>query len=600
MGSMSSRDTVDGTPFHLLPEEAWLRALADLERLLELQRTAVVRGDSRLPVAGHVGLSSSKQAAGLIRLVHSTGEARSEVVELADGRVRLLVVPLFSEDPDWLLVLQLKSLDASGVAATAARLVHAAPVIECLRAQAHALDSQAQAQAHRHALEALAQVQRHRQFVAAVMALCNTVAARNRADRVALARIDGWTARVVAVSDAERIVRHTTLVQRIEAAANETADQQEPVFLPAAAGITVAPVSRALDQLRVESHASCAAAIPLSGRDESVFAAIVIVRREPRVWEPAEALALMEVASLLGPALDCIREDQRNPFMRTLDRTAQVMRLGPGGSHPWIRLAGVVLAALLILSMFVETPHVVRAAGTVTLVDQRAVAAPFDGPLIEVRTERGGRVQAGDVMALVGIDGLTSEIEAQRAEVRALERRAATARAQGEGTAAHIGDLRAGEAKLQLDHLVDLASRAELRAPCSGLVLTGEWEEHVGQSVARGTLLFTVGTEDSWRLRLHLPEAHIHDVATGQPVRCTFLTDGFRYIDGTVVWIAPEAKVQGAVNGFTLDVAFDELPEWLRPGLRSRAEVTVGSRTWFETGAGFVATPIREWMFRLF
>ncbi|MCA9312195.1 MAG: HlyD family efflux transporter periplasmic adaptor subunit [Phycisphaerales bacterium] len=592
-----------GRGFQLLSTHEWEDAVATFRYLLDAPRGAVLRyrhGLAPQHVAGDDAFAASDAVAHLAGLLARSGDGRSEVIEVGRERLRALVVPLFAEAPEYLLALQLPRLDAAAVNAAAARLAHAAPVVSRLRAAASARLASLEIDAHRAALDVMSRVQQHLRFQSAAIEICNVLNARLRADRTTLCLIRGWHARLIAVSDAERIMPHTTLVHRIEAASEECADQDGPVILPATEWIDVAPIARAAGHLAAHAEATGVAVLPFADADGEPFAALTVLRSDGEAWSPGDLRMLEETTHLLGPVLHRVHADDRNIVSRLIGALADPLwRSGPGRRHPWLRLAACLGTLLLILAALLQRDHVVVAPGVVTYAEQSVVSAPFDGALTGIHARVGDRVGRGAVLARMDKRPLDLRIAALGAEVSALEREADMARTDGDATEVRIAQLHADEARVRLDAARAERERAELAAARDAIVLAGDHDEMEGQQVPAGMPIFTLGHLGSRLVRLHVSEGSRHLIAAGGEVHLTFHVDGYRTLAGRIERIDQRASLQHGINGFDVDVRVEPMPDWLRPGMSGRGRIVVGRRSWLEDAGARLAAPIREWAFRM-
>ena len=106
----------------------------------------------------------------------------------------------------------------------------------------------------------------------------------------------------------------------------------------------------------------------------------------------------------------------------------------------------------------------------------------------------------------------------------------------------------------QIQSLRHRLGRLTLRAPASGVVLTGQLERLVGSYVREGELLLEVAALDVWRVNLFVRERDVHEIHTGDQAKVevqAFLGKEEDLIYGRVVTIAAESS------------SFDETPTGL-------------------------------------
>lgn len=117
----------------------------------------------------------------------------------------------------------------------------------------------------------------------------------------------------------------------------------------------------------------------------------------------------------------------------------------------------------------------------------------------------------------VAIDGAVGEVRAAEADIRL------------NGTETDMLGLRTYEQQkagaemdrldAQIREVRERMSRAVIRAPSDGVVLTDQLERLRGSYVAEGQTLMEVGEQGEWRVTMLVPERDVNKIAVGDPVR---------------------------------------------------------------------------------
>ena len=131
--------------------------------------------------------------------------------------------------------------------------------------------SQIVAQSHQHVLQLATAVATAEGFESAAMNLCNELATRTGATRVALGWIKGQDVQVKALSHTEQFDKRQELVKTLEKAMEECIDQEEPVHFEPQGGGTQ-NVSRAAQELARAEGGNVVLTLPLRRRAEVVGA----------------------------------------------------------------------------------------------------------------------------------------------------------------------------------------------------------------------------------------------------------------------------------------------------------------------------------------
>jgi len=434
-------------------------------------------------------------------------------------------------------------------------------------------------------VHALAAVGRQRRFQPAAMALCNEVAGRWQAARVAFGLVQGDRVRCKALSRTDRIDPKVALVRSIEDAMDEAVDQAAEVAWPAPADAPPV-VARAARILADRFGPHRVLALPLADADGRP-AACLLVEFPADATPAAEALDGLRLLSTLSAPLLLRQAAADRPLWRragsALTETVAVLT---GPRHTGARLLGLVALAVLLFLALVPAPYRIQASVLVQASDRQVVAAPFAGYLGAVLVRPGDRVVAGEtVLARLETSELRLRLASLLAEREGHVREARLAERNGETAQARIARARADQVGADIDLLRHRIARATLTAPVTGVVLEGDRRQEVGSAVERGMPLFQVAGLDGLHAELSVPENRIADLAVGQRGLLATAARPDRPVPLTITRIGPMAAAGEGGNSFTAWATLAETPPFLRPGMAGVARVRAGeaSRLWLWT-----------------
>lgn len=139
---------------------------------------------------------------------------------------------------------------------------------------------------------------------------------------------------------------------------------------------------------------------------------------------------------------------------------------------------------------------------------------------------------------------------------------------------------RAELARLQTE-ASDLERRlgaCELHASASGIVVTPQLRERLGERVSAGGLILEIAGSDALVAAMRVLESEIGDVQVGQEVRLVLSAFPDRTFRGRVEEIAPAAELDELGRAlFRVKASVDEGEGLLRPGMTGAAKVRAGS-----------------------
>jgi len=460
----------------------------------------------------------------------------------------------------------------------------------------------------RRSQEVLASVNQQEKFRAAAMALCNEIAARWGADRVSLGFVEGRYVKLAAMSHTEKFTRKMQLVQDLEAAMEESLDQDLEVIYPAT---DEAPyVWRASEKVSRQHGPASIAVWPLRYQGEPV--AVVLAERDvDQPWRVEEMEALRLLAELSSARLVELRERDRWFGARWAAQGRKLLSTIVGPRHTWAKAAALAVIGLAAFLTFAKGTYRVEAPFTIESQVQRVLPAPFGGELEEVHAEPGDRVEAGALLARLRTDDLENELHRARHEQHQRVIDANTAEREGNPAEKQIALAEVKRLGAEIEIIKSRIERASIRAPIAGVVVRGDLRKRVGGPVEQGETLFEVAPLDELRAVLSVPEDRAVDVlprleragATGaegapaaaggpmlhptQPLRgelATAARPGVR-LAFDVRSVNPLAEVAGEKNVFKMKVRLDpedpDYPEarrWLRPGMEGLAKIELDER----------------------
>lgn len=440
------------------------------------------------------------------------------------------------------------------------------------------------------ALDLLAVVQEHDRLDSSMLALCNALAARMRADRVSVGLVQQRRVRLLAMSHASTFKKRSTIAEAIEAAMEEALDQQATVAAPpdARGGIV-------LQQQRLAAEAARGGVISFPVFDRGLVIAVATVERaaDDVPLEPAERLFVEASLALVGPAITLRQREERWIGGRLRARALDTGRALFGPRKPVAKAIGIA-AVLLAIFLLLPFAHF-RIAADATLEGsvQRAAAAPFAGFVASADARAGDTVRAGQVLATLDDRDLRLDRVRWEGEAAAYDRRYREALALHKRAEMNLYGAQLRQAQAQLDLTRYKLARARIVAPIDGVVVSGDLSQLIGTPVEEGKLLFEVAPLRDFRVVLKVDEGDVRYVRPGQ--RGAFAPTGLagQTVPFVVSKLTSVTAAEEGRNTFRVEAALDRAQaQALRPGMEGVAKVEVDrrSRLWIWTRS------LRDWL----
>jgi multidrug efflux pump subunit AcrA (membrane-fusion protein) len=504
----------------------------------------------------------------------------------APARRHLLLIPLRAADLTGVAAFVLTGRDDAALVAARSQLELAVGYLSLYEMRVALGQRQSDFERLHAAMGALASVSEHDRFVAVAMALCNEVAARWSCERVGLGFLKRRCVELRAMSHTEKFSRKMKVVQDIEAAMEECLDQDVEILHPADPEAMY--VSRAAADLARRHGPATVVSLPLR-RDGEVRAVLTLERPADQPFEPGEIEAVRLTCDLCTPLLMNLHEHDRWIGARMAGGLRRFFASLIGPKHTWRKVAALLVLVAVVLLVVLEGDHTADAPFVLQPTQRRVAPAPFNGKLLSVEKRVGDVVEGGKtVLARLDVSELKTQVARLAAQRVTRQKEAATAMRDDKRVEAQIARARADEITAQIDLLEHQIASADIIAPISGVVVTGDIERFLGSRREPGEVLFEIAPVKSLRAELSVPQDAIAYVvkaraereASGTKLTGKLATASFprRKFQFTVTRINPMAELAGKQNVFKARAELGEAAPWMEPGMEGLAKIHIGRR----------------------
>jgi RND family efflux transporter MFP subunit len=432
------------------------------------------------------------------------------------------------------------------------------------------------------------------QFAAAAMTLCNEIAARHQCQRVSLAWRRGPYLRVQAISHLEKFEERMTVVQQLEAAMEEAADQDIEIVLPAVTESTVIVRDHAI--YAAEQKPGNLATMPMRARGATVGA--LTCERADAPFSEHELRHLRLTSDHAARRLDALHRAEA----WVGERWARALRERLGkflGTEHTLAKAGAVAGALaLAWGFFGRLDYRVAASFSLRGTETAITSAPFEGFLSGVKVQKGDTVVAGQVLATLDKTELALELSEGQADETRFDREVQQARSDRKLADMQVAEARAAQAKAKLEILKLHLSQSEVRAPFDGVVVEGDLRERIGAPLKQGDALFRIARLDKMYAEVLVREDDVRAVAPGASGEIAFASKPGSRFAVRVEQVEPMAVPRQEGNVFVVRCTLPEKNEaWWRPGMRGAARLEAGRRAplWIATHRTLDYLRMRWW-----
>lgn len=421
-------------------------------------------------------------------------------------------------------------------------------------------------------------------FHASTAGLCNELATRAGAARVAIGWVKGRDVKLQAISHTEEFDKKQELSVQLVKVMEECLDQDEFTQFDPAGASTDNTTREAMTLSQMEGG-NRVASIPLRKGDK-IIGVLTLEFPPEKPSSPQEATALAVSAELLAPQLYDRYQNDRYLITKTglsiRDNTKKVFGLR---THT---LAKVIIASAigLIAFLLIFSPmYRVSAPFSFTPVNQQFVDAPRQGVISEVLVDVGDQVRKGDILLRLETDELRDQLKIAQHDYTAAAAEARLLRQDREDPLAGARTVVKEEEMKKFAREAEMLQRqidkSEIKAPMDGQVLqvSGalDLDERIGSTVEVGEQLVLIGDRDDLEVQIFVADRDIQNVWEGQKGTLATAASPKDKTPIRVTRIVEAAEAQQGKNVFTV-----------------YAEPLEDRKYWRPSGTGEVRLDVRE------
>jgi hypothetical protein len=425
---------------------------------------------------------------------------------------------------------------------------------------------------------ALERAARHENIVEFAFSLVNSLAKKYKCHQVSFGIVQDDAIQIVAVSGLDRWSKRAPGIVVLEQAFGETLDFGKPIQHPVVEADEIVDVAPTMLHERWRQLAGGAVlSIPIHCGEDVVAVAGFVIEQESN-WAAAERSKVFSILQSFAPVVAVLAR-QRKSFRQQIRHGGQYWKSRFVGLSR-ISRAGMVLLAISAAGVLAvgSLDHHVKVQCEVAPAVSYQLSSSIAGPIRVANAKAGDLVRRGDVLVKLDtetteleLDGILADLASAHASVDdALTRRnsrdLATSRAE-------LAELLARKATLRR-RIED----AVVRAPVDGIVLRGDVDRRIGETVSEGESLMEIAATEGRLVLLRIPEKRALEVLTGQEGKFSLEAKPFQKIDCRIRRVLPATEVHLDRNYIIAEADIGAHPEWFKVGMEGTATINTGRR----------------------
>ena len=407
------------------------------------------------------------------------------------------------------------------------------------------------------------------------------------ANRVSLFHQAGGAWRLEFVSNQETIDQRSALVGQLRALAARVPAGEQPAAISLDAPEQAAEWTEVLEPLGARQVAYTF----FQGYPHEGKTGLVLLERHA-ANAPFTPIALRQLgwASVqLGKAMLAATTYRQVPFRRVLHPVTHAR--GMWKRRRRLRLAGWLGIPAFLLVLWLAVPWTLRVEGDCVVEPRQelTVSAETSGKIEHVYVEEGKAVEKGDLLAKLEDDDLRTQMAVSLQDLAKWQSEANRYQANGDDAQRKVAQIEMKGAEAKLDRLRFLQTHTELRAPLSGVVLTKNLANRVGETLELGKPFCEIAGRDLYEVEMDLREQDLGVVLDamhrGAPLPLDFILHAHTAEPLHTTVSGPDAISetahikQGGGSFFTVRAAFpvdSALVADLKPGYTGKAKINLG------------------------
>lgn len=408
--------------------------------------------------------------------------------------------------------------------------------------------------------------------------ICNLLTKELECKRTALGTVKGLQIHTLALSDQVRFNKRTSQIHKMEAAMEEAVDQKQAILYPKAENM-LSSVTHKHHALSEALEDACILTIPLFNNDDPI-GAILLLRPRKQPFTEQELKILHHSVELLAPALALNLRNENSLLTLFFQKVKKKVGFIFNMEHLLFKFSILGLMTLLTTLTLLKTEYYTYAKSSLEGAIQQVIVAPQNGFIKSSDVRAGDKVVLGQIMVSLDNRDLTLEHKKLLSEHSKVTKEYREALALRERAKVSIFSAQIAQVDAQLSLIKEKLNRSQLKAPFSGIVVSGDLSQSLGAPVEKGEELFKVSPLGNYRVALSIDDHDISNLKIGQNGSVRLVGLPYDKLPIVISHITPVTAAEHGGNYFRVEATLtDRNDSRLRPGMQGISKVKVGEKS---------------------
>ena len=428
--------------------------------------------------------------------------------------------------------------------------------------------------------------------------LCNVLAEHFKCKRVVLGEVKGLQVHTLALSNQLRFDHRASHVRDMEVAMEESLDQQKMIQYPKPEEMVslVTQKHQALSKLNDDTEILT---MPFFD-GENVLGLILLIRPKNHPFMKDEVRVIQNLSEVLGAALALKLRDEHSfvkVFFQGLKKKLQSIF---GAGHFFLKVALVGFITVFTALIFLKTPYYIYAKSSLEGAVQHVIVAPYDGFIESASIRAGEKVASSQTLVQLNDHDLKLEhlkLLSERDKIKKEYREALVLR---ERAKVSILSAQISQVDARLNLVNEKIKRSTIKAPFSGIVVSGDLSQFFGAPVEKGEALFKISPLGDYRVILNVDDEDISKLKIGEKGSLRLIGLPYDELAINISRIIPISSVSNGGNYFRVEASFPDINDTrLKPGMQGITKVEVGEDSILWVLSHTLVERIRLWFWSL-
>lgn len=413
-------------------------------------------------------------------------------------------------------------------------------------------------------------VNRKKRFKEFCTELCSELSSRWNCSRVSLGFAYKDHIRLEFVNNIEKFSKKMKIVQDLQEAMDECADQDKELIFPPVDGARY--IYRQLEIFSRHNDQVNVLTIPIH-HGNNVQGVLLMERHLSDKFTQDDLETLRLAVDLISPRLLDL-ENYNGWVHRTVETVKKPIKLILGRENTLIKLVSLLVITLVLYLTFATGDYNIEGTFRVKVIEEQTVSSPFEGILDKVAVKPGDKVKKGQLLAEMDTLDLQLKAQEMESEILNLEKEYSIAVNERNTAKAQIAKAKIKGVNAGLRLTREQISRGRIISPVDGTVLSEKDLTQLYRApVKRGDELFLIGDTDNLEAVAYIPEDQIPALNVNESGFIAVAGKPEVKIPVTVREIAAAAEVNEQQNVFKVKMAVQDKPEWLKSGMEGLVKV---------------------------